>query len=293
MRSRRAILYVPGSDPHKMEKGASSAVDSVALDLEDGVAENRKDDARGLIQKALMNLDFEGAERLVRVNAFATGRTEADLQVVLAGRPDGIILPKVEDAAQVRRLETIVQESEAQIGGAKRQISLLVQIENALGLLNLQEICQASPLLEALIFGAEDFCASIGATRTAAGTEVLYARSAVVVAAAAFGLQAIDMVQINFKDLVKLEAESKQGADMGFSGKQIIHPAQIAPVQQAYTPTTEEITWAREVVAAARKYQTQGKGAFAFGDLAVDAPLVKQAENLLARARAAGVLSQT
>ncbi|MEN6572530.1 MAG: CoA ester lyase [Anaerolineaceae bacterium] len=293
MRSRRAILYVPGSDPHKMEKGASSAVDSVALDLEDGVAENRKDDARGLIQKALMNLDFEGAERLVRVNAFATGRTEADLQAVLAGRPDGIILPKVEDAAQVRRLETIVQESEAQIGGAKRQISLLVQIENALGLLNLQEICQASPLLEALIFGAEDFCASIGATRTAAGTEVLYARSAVVVAAAAFGLQAIDMVQINFKDLVKLEAESKQGADMGFSGKQIIHPAQIAPVQQAYTPTTEEITWAREVVAAARKYQTQGKGAFAFGDLAVDAPLVKQAENLLARARAAGVLSQT
>jgi citrate lyase beta subunit len=276
-----------------MEKGASSAVDSVALDLEDGVAENRKDDARGLIQKALMNLDFEGAERLVRVNAFATGRTEADLQAVLAGRPDGIILPKVEDAAQVRRLETIVQESEAQIGGAKRQISLLVQIENALGLLNLQEICQASPLLEALIFGAEDFCASIGATRTAAGTEVLYARSAVVVAAAAFGLQAIDMVQINFKDLVKLEAESKQGADMGFSGKQIIHPAQIAPVQQAYTPTTEEITWAREVVAAARKYQTQGKGAFAFGDLAVDAPLVKQAENLLARARAAGVLSQT
>lgn len=293
MRSRRAILYVPGSDPHKMEKGASSAVDSVALDLEDGVAENRKDDARGLIQKALMNLDFEGAERLVRVNAFATGRTEADLQVVLAGRPDGIILPKVEDAAQVRRLETIVQESDAQIGGAKRQISLLVQIENALGLLNLREICQASPLLEALIFGAEDFCASIGATRTAAGTEVLYARSAVVVAAAAFGLQAIDMVQINFKDLVKLEAESKQGADMGFSGKQIIHPAQIAPVQQAYTPTTEEITWAREVVAAARKYQTQGKGAFAFGDLAVDAPLVKQAENLLARARAAGVLSQT
>lgn len=293
MRSRRAILYVPGSDPHKMEKGASSAVDSVALDLEDGVAENRKDDARGLIQKALMNLDFEGAERLVRVNAFATGRTEADLQAVLAGRPDGIILPKVEDAAQVRRLETIVQESEAQIGGAKRQISLLVQIENALGLLNLREICQASPLLEALIFGAEDFCASIGATRTAAGTEVLYARSAVVVAAAAFGLQAIDMVQINFKDLVKLEAESKQGADMGFSGKQIIHPAQIAPVQQAYTPTTEEITWAREVVAAARKYQTQGKGAFAFGDLAVDAPLVKQAENLLARARAAGVLSQT
>jgi citrate lyase subunit beta-like protein len=147
--------------------------------------------------------------------------------------------------------------------------------------------------LEAIIFGAEDFCASIGALRTAAATEVLYARSAVVVAAAAFGLQAIDMVQVNFKDLVSLEEEARQGAAMGFSGKQIIHPAQIAPVQQAFTPSAEEIIHAREVVAAARKYQTQGKGAFAMGGLAVDAPLIKQAENLLARAQAAGVLSQT
>jgi citrate lyase subunit beta-like protein len=162
-----------------------------------------------------------------------------------------------------------------------------------MGLLNLREICQASPRLEAIIFGAEDFCASIGALRTAAATEVLYARSAVVVAAAAFGLQAIDMVQVNFKDLVSLEEEARQGAAMGFSGKQIIHPAQIAPVQQAFTPSAEEIIHAREVVAAARKHQTQGKGAFAMGGLAVDAPLIKQAENLLARAQAAGVLSQT
>jgi len=293
MRSRRAILYVPGSDPHKMGKGASSAADSVALDLEDGVAENRKDDARGMIQKALMNLDFEGAERLVRVNAFVTGRTETDLKVVLAGRPDGIILPKVDDAEQVKRLDVLLQESEEQMHGSKHQITMIVQVESAMGLLNLREICQASPRLEAIIFGAEDFCASIGALRTAAATEVLYARSAVVVAAAAFGLQAIDMVQVNFKDLVSLEEEARQGAAMGFSGKQIIHPAQIAPVQQAFTPSAEEIIHAREVVAAARKYQTQGKGAFAMGGLAVDAPLIKQAENLLARAQAAGVLSQT
>ena len=293
MRSRRAILYVPGSDPHKMEKGASSAADCVALDLEDGVAENRKDDARGMIRKALMNLEFAGAERLVRLNGFATGRTEADLKAVLEGRPDGIILPKVESKEQVERLDTLLAAAEQHPGAGGYRIALLVQVESAMGLLNLREICQASSRIEAVIFGAEDFTASIGAVRSRDGLEILYARSAIVTAAAAYGLQAIDMVQINFKDLVLLEAEARNGASMGFSGKQIIHPVQIAPVQQAFTPTDEEIAWAREVVASAKRYQGQGKGAFALDGVMVDAPLVKQAENLLARARAAGEFSQT
>jgi citrate lyase beta subunit len=276
-----------------MEKGASSGVDCVALDLEDGVAENRKEDARGMIQKALLNLDFEGAERLVRVNAFSSGRTEADVKAVLSGCPDGIILPKVDEAEQVRRLDQWIEAGCDQAGVNHRSIALLVQIESAMGLLNLREICQASSRIEALIFGAEDFCASIGATRTPEAFEVAYARSAVVVTAAAYGIQAIDMVQLNFKDLVKLEAEARRGAALGFSGKQILHPAQIAPVQQAFTPTDLEIEHAQEIIKAARSSQTQGKGAFAMGSLAVDAPLVKQAENLLARARAAGMLIQS
>ena len=293
MRSRRSILYVPGSDPHKMEKAASSGADCVAFDLEDGVAENRKDEARGLIQKALSNLDFEGSERLVRLNAFSSGRTEADLQAILSGKPDGVLLPKVDSADQVARIDLLLDVAEKQFSGSGYRIALIVLVESAMGILNLREICQASSRLEAVIFGSEDFLVSIGAKRTPGNAEVAYARSAIVVATAAYGLQAIDMVQVNFKDLELVETEARNGSALGFSGKQIIHPAQIAPVQQAFTPSADEITHALEVVRNAEVFQAQGRGAFAMGDLMVDTPVVKRAENVLARAKAAGVLSQT
>ncbi len=293
MRSRRSILYVPGSDPHKMEKAADSGADSVCLDLEDGVAENRKDEARGLIEKALANLDFGGSERLVRLNAFSTGRTELDLKAVLRGKPDGIVLPKVVDAGEVVKIDAMLENAEKQYPGGGYRIALIVIVESAMGILNLREICRASSRLQAVIFGSEDFLVSIGARRTESGTEVLYARSAIVVTTAAFGLQAIDLVQFNFKDLEILEEESRQGCAMGFSGKQIIHPAQIAPVQNAFTPSAEEISQALEIVQHAEAYQAQGRGAFAMGEMMVDAPVIKRAENVLARARAAGVISQT
>ncbi len=293
MQSRRSILYVPGSDPHKMEKAASSGADCVALDLEDGVAENRKDEARGLIQKALSNLDFEGSERLVRLNAFSTGRTEADLQEVLSGKPDGVLLPKVDSADQMARFDLLLDAAEKQAAGSGYKIALIVLVESALGILNLREICQASSRLQAVIFGSEDFLVSIGAKRTPDATEVAYARSAIVVTTAAYGLQAIDMVQVNFKDLELVEKEARIGSALGFSGKQIIHPAQIAPVQQAFTPSADEIKHALEVVRSAEVFNAQGRGAFAMGALMVDTPVVKRAENVLARAKAAGVLSQT
>ncbi len=293
MQSRRSILYVPGSDPHKMEKAASSGADCVALDLEDGVAENRKDEARSLIQKALSNLDFEGSERLVRLNAFSTGRTEADLQEVLSGKPDGVLLPKVDSADQVARIDLLLDAAEKQAAGSGYKIALIVLVESALGILNLREICQASSRLQAVIFGSEDFLVSIGTKRTPDATEVAYARSAIVVTTAAYGLQAIDMVQVNFKDLELVEKEARIGSALGFSGKQIIHPAQIAPVQQAFTPSADEIKHALEVVRSAEVFNAQGRGAFAMESLMVDAPVVKRAENVLARAKAAGVLSQT
>jgi len=272
-----------------MEKAASSGADCIALDLEDGVAEGRKDEARGLIQKALTNLDFEGSERLVRLNAFSTGRTEADLEAVLSGKPDGVMLPKVDSAEQVAKIDGMLTAAEKKYEGGRYKIALIVLVESALGLLNLREICQASPRLQAIIFGAEDFLVSIGAARTPGGLEVLYARSAIVIGTAAYGLQAIDMVQVNFKDLALVEEEARQGSEMGFSGKQIIHPAQVAPVQQAFTPSDAEISHALEVIHKAEAYQSAGKGAFAMGELMVDTPVVKRAENVLARARAAGV----
>ena len=144
--------------------------------------------------------------------------------------------------------------------------------------------------LEAIIFGAEDYAASIGATRTKEAMEVLYARSAVITACAAHDLQAIDMVYIDFRDVDGLRLEAKQAAGLGFSGKQIIHPNQVAPVQEAFTPSPEAIEYAQRVIEAFITSQKEGKGAFALDGKMIDMPLLKNAQKVLDRAKAAGTL---
>ena len=144
------------------------------------------------------------------------------------------------------------------------------------------------PRLDALIFGGEDFAAALGATRTSEAVELLYARQSVLTVAAAFSLQAIDMVAIDFKDLEALRREAGFGASLGFTGKQIIHPAQVEPVQTAFTPGDEAIAHARRVVEGFEASKKQGKGSFALDGRMIDMPLVKNAQKVLERARAAG-----
>jgi citrate lyase beta subunit len=153
---------------------------------------------------------------------------------------------------------------------------------------NLKEIVQSDPRLQALIFGAEDLAGDIGAVRTRAGWEIFYARSAVVTHASAFGLQSIDMVFMDLKDIEGLRAESLQAAQMAYIGKQVIHPNQVGPVQEAFSPSDEAIAKAQKVVLAAAQHQQEGTGAFALDGKMVDAPVVKAAEWVLVRARAAG-----
>ncbi len=286
--ARRALLYVPGSDLHKIEKSATLDVDCVAMDLEDGVADNRKDEARQIIASALQEVNFGRSERVVRVNGFPSGRTEADLASVLPAHPDAILLPKVNSPAQVQRINELLVAAEYQYGWPPQSIALIVIVESARGMINLDSICQQSerfPRFVAVVFGAEDFTADMGATRTAEATELLYARSRLVMYCAAYGLQAIDLVTVNFKDEAVLEKEAVQGAQMGYTGKQIIHPAQIGPVQRIFTPSEKEIEWARQIVISARQYNQQGQGAFVFDGAMVDAPVIKRAELILARAQ--------
>ena len=167
---------------------------------------------------------------------------------------------------------------------------MMVGVETAKGILNIKEIAEADRRLEAIIFGAEDYAASIGAVRTKEATEVLYARSAVVTACAANDLQAIDMVYIDFRDTEGLGLEAQQGAGLGFSGKQIIHPNQVAPVQEAFTPSDESIAYAQRVVNAFTASQKEGRGAFALDGRMIDMPLLKNAQKVLDRAKAAGKL---
>jgi citrate lyase beta subunit len=160
-------------------------------------------------------------------------------------------------------------------------------VETAKGILNLKEIA-SHPRLDGIIFGGEDFAASIGAKRSEGAVELLYARQAVVTACAAYGLQAIDIVTIDFKDLERVRREAELGAGLGFSGKQIIHPNQVAPVQEAFTPDDESIAYAKRLVEAFEAHQKEGKGAFALDGQMIDMPLVKNAQKVLERAKAAG-----
>ncbi len=289
MHSRRALLYMPGDDRHKIEKAITLGVDCICMDMEDGVAVNRKAEARATIANALQELDFGKSEKLVRINAVGSGMEGEDIQAVLPYRPDGIVIPKMEELSQIRWASEIMEAVELLNGWPVNSIRLLVDVETAKGILNLKEIA-SHPRLDALIFGGEDFAASVGAVRTGDATELLYARQATVVAAAAFGLQAIDIVTIDFKDLDALRRESEFGAQLGFTGKQIIHPAQVGPVQAAFTPDDAAIAYARRIVETFEASQAKGAGAYALDGKMIDRPLLKNAQKVLERAAAAGKL---
>jgi len=288
MRARRALLYTPGDDWRKLQKAATLGVDCVCLDLEDGVAQNRKQAARETILEALRTLDFGAAERLVRINGLESGLAEEDLETVLPARPDGIVVPKVISAEELQWVDEKMRAAERHFNWPEGSLALLAVIERARAFINLAQICQATPRLQALIFGAEDLASDLGVRRTREGMELFYARSALVMHAAASGLQAIDWVTVDFQDIDRVREEAEQGAILGFAGKQVIHPNQVQPVQEAFTPDDDEIAWARDVLAAYAWHQERGQGAFAFAGQMVDRPVIRRAEGLLARARAAG-----
>ena len=288
MRARRALLYMPGDDLHKIRKAAALGVDSVCMDMEDGVAANRKVEARQTIVTALQTIDFGRSERLARINGVGTGLEAEDLAAVLPARPDGIVVPKVEHGDQLRWVSDQITEVERAHKLPKDAICLIAVVETALGIANLASIASSSHRLQALIFGAEDLAGDMGAERTPAGWEVFYARSALALHAAAYVLQAIDMVYVDFHDTEGLKREALQGAQMAFSGKQIIHPNQVGPTQEAFTPTDEAVERALRIVEADRQHQQAGLGAFALDGKMIDAPVVKAARRVLARAIAAG-----
>ena len=288
MHSRRALLYMPGDDRRKIEKATTLGVDSICMDMEDGVAANKKAEARAVIAQAMKELDFGKSERCIRINSLGSGLEKRDLVAALATNPDSIVVPKIQTAEQVRWVSEHIESYELSSNLNIGAIRLLIGVETAKGILNLKEIAESDKRLEAIIFGAEDYAASIGATRTKEGTEVLYARSAVVTACAANDLQAIDMVYIDFRDIEGLRLEAEQGARLGFSGKQIIHPNQVVPVQEAFTPSDEAIEYARRVVESFEASQKEGKGAYALDGKMIDMPLLKNAQKVLERARAAG-----
>jgi len=286
MHSRRALLYMPGDDRRKIEKSTTLGVDSICMDMEDGVAVNKKAEARIVIAQAMKELNFGDSERCIRINNIGSGFEKDDLTSALAAKPDSIVVPKIETAEQVKWVSEQIESYELSNKLNLGSIRLLTGVETAKGIMNLKEIASADKRLEAIIFGGEDFAASVGAVRTKPATELLYARQAVVTACAANDLQAIDIVFIDFKDSDGLRAEAEQGAGFGFSGKQVIHPNQVQAAQEAFTPSDQAVEYAKRIVESFESSQKEGKGAYALDGKMIDMPLLKNAQRVLDRAKA-------
>ncbi|XP_077486940.1 citramalyl-CoA lyase, mitochondrial-like [Amblyomma americanum] len=284
---RRAVLYVPGNDERKITKAFGLNVDCMVLDCEDGVAASKKQEARETVSRVLGGGPQGRRDLAVRVNAVSTGLAADDLQCILGTShlPSTLLLPKVEEASQ---LDYVKEHVEHALGGRQHRLELIVCIETALGLLNCRHLLEHasamshSPLqLAGLLFGSDDFTASIGARRTPEATEVLMARQQLVVLAKAFGIQAIDMVTIDLKNEDLLRRQCAEGAAMGFTGKQVIHPSQVGPTQEAFAPTPTQLERARRLVQEFHQHQEQGKGAFVFEGSMIDMPSVRQALNVV------------
>lgn len=272
---RRSVLISPGDQPDKLRKAATSGADAVVFDLEDGVAPDRKDVAREAVRDAIADLDVD-CELCVRVNPIDDGATH-DLDAVLEdAAPDSVMLPKTSGPDEVRMLFRKLRNRNA-------PLPVIALVESAEGILGATDIATAAPT-SALVFGAEDLAGNIGATRSAEGTELAYARQHVVLAARAAGVDVIDTHYPKYEDEAGLRDDARRGCHLGYDGKLAIHPAQIDVIHDAFTPDPERVEWARNIMAAKRDADAEDRGVFVVDGEMIDAPQVAQAERILERA---------
>lgn len=291
MRVRRSLLFIPGSDERKLAKSRALTPDAFIFDLEDGVAPDRKEEARRQVAMLLREVPPGAAERAVRLNGLKTPFFAEDLQAIAGAQPDALVLPKVESPEEVAAIEAAVAAAERAAGVRGPGPPLLLFIESARGLAVAAAIAAASRRVEALILGHADFCKDLG-VRQARATEgiLLHVRCALVLAARAAGVEAIDTIYESLGDVEGLRAEAEQAAALGFAGKLALHPAQVEPIQVAFTPSAEEVAYARRVVEGFEAAKAAGRGVFTLDGRMIDEPFVEVEQRLLARARQAGLV---
>lgn len=288
-RPRRSLLYIPGNNPGMLQNASIYGADGVLLDLEDSISMYEKDAARKLVKHALMSLDFGDVERVVRINGADTPFFKADLEEIIPARPDAIRLPKVDSAADVLEADKIISGLEAKNGIKPGSIRIQAMLETARAIVNAASIAAASPRLIGLTLGGQDLAADLGIKATKSGLEMLYAKSAVVIAAKAYGLLAFDTVYTAIDDPEGLREMCQLAVSLGFSGKAAIHPSQIKTIHEAFAPTEKELKKAVKVKAAAEDAARRHSGVVAVDGKMVDAPVVAQAERTLELARLSGM----
>jgi citrate lyase subunit beta/citryl-CoA lyase len=277
-RNRFSRLYLPGNTPSLMINAGIHKPDGIILDLEDAVAPDKKDEARFVVRNALRAVDFYGAERMVRINQGNRGLDDLDY-IILHG-VNLILLPKCEKPEQIQAVNERIDQIKVKCG-SKDPVWIMPIIESALGVINAFQIASAAENVVSIAIGLEDYTADLGTRRTLEGTESFFARSMVVNAARAAGIQPIDSVFSDVGDMEGLKQNVLRSKGLGFDGMGCIHPRQITVIHETFAPTSDEIEKAKKIVFAFHKAQEQGLGVVSLGTKMIDPPVVKRALNTI------------
>jgi len=286
---RRSMLFLPGNTPNMLINGNCLGSDAVIFDLEDAVSPAEKDAARILVRNTIRYMDFRGCEIIVRINSIDTSYWKQDIDTILPQKPHLILLPKTGCAADVLEADAYISQLEEKLGMAPNTVGLMPLIETAIGVENAFQIASASKRVKALFLGAEDLTADLQCKRTKEGREIEYARTRLVVAARAAGVDVYDTPFTDVNDDEGIVTDAKLAKALGFTGKASISPRHVDVINDVFSPTEKEIDYAYEVMEAIALAKRQGKGAIALHGKMIDAPIVARAQRTIDMAKALGL----
>ena len=286
---RRSMLFLPGNTPNIIQNGGILGADAVILDLEDAVAPAEKDSARILVRSVIRGMGFDPCEVIVRINAIDTPYWQKDLDAIIPVRPSLIMPPKTACAQDVLTVDAYITRLEEKLGMEKGSVGLIPLIETALGVENAFQIASACPRVKAIFLGGEDLTADLHCKRTKEGREIFYARSRMVCAARAAGVEVYDTPFTDVHDDEGIYTDAEMAKSLGFTGKSAISPRHVKAINEVFSPSLQDIEYAYEVMEAIRIGKEQGKGAVSLRGKMIDAPIVARARQTIEAAQALGL----
>ena len=286
---RRSMLFLPGNTPNMIINGDALGADCIILDLEDAVSPDEKDSARLLVRSAMKNMGFRGVEITVRINSIDTEYWRDDLEAIIPLKPDFIMPPKSGCAEDIKKIDAYITGIEEKCGMDKGGVKLIPLIETALGVENAFNIATASKRVAALFLGGEDLTAVLRCKRTKSGNEINYARTRLVCAARAAGIDVYDTPFTDVNDDEGIIADAEYAKSLGFSGKAAIAPRHVRAINDVFSPSLKDIRYAQDVFEAIRLGKEQGKGAVSLRGKMIDKPIVERARQTLEAAKQLGL----
>lgn len=288
-RLRRSMMFLNAQKPGLIKDPYIYKPDSIMLDLEDAVAENQKDAARFSLYHALQEIDYQGVERVVRINGLDTPYWKEDIRCCVAGGCDAIRIPKTESANDVKMVEDTVAFAEREFGRPAGSVLIMAAIESARGVMKALDICEASERLFGIALSGGDYTKDLQTHITGTGLELMGARQNMVIAARAAGVQCFDTVYTDLNNMEGFRQDVETIHLMGFDGKSIINPRQISIVHEIYTPSEKDIIFAEKVVKEIDTKKAQGIGVFTVDGKMIDIAFYDGAKRTIELAKASGV----